>query len=44
MKSPEPKLIEKNPYFSENIKTPAWDRFKNALIKVYNLDKEKENG
>jgi len=38
----KPKLIdvlEKDAYFAEYIPTPAWERFKNALIKAYNLDK-----
>jgi hypothetical protein len=33
-------LLEKDPYFAEYIPTPAWDGFKNALIKAYNLDKK----
>lgn len=35
-------ILEKDSYFSETIKNPAWERFKNALTKVYNLEKEHE--
>ena len=41
-KPPVMESLEKDPYFSDTIKTPAWDRFKNAFTKVYNLDKEDE--
>lgn len=36
-------LIENDAYFAEYIPTPEWDRFKNALIKTYNLNKEENN-
>jgi len=33
-------IIENDPYLAKEIKTPAWDKFKDALIKVYNLDRD----